>query len=263
MRRLGAVCLIFAAGLQAQTPKKKVLAIGASQGYEHETISDGLVTIWKLGKESGLWDTVIRTDTDAITKKKRDRNGKNLEAFDAVFFYTLGELNMNAEQKASLLAFIKDDGKGFVGTHSAPDTFFTWPEYGEMMGGYFDLHPWNQKVGIRVEDRKFPAMRHFPERFEIADEIYQFKDFSRDRVRVLMSLDVSTVDLSKEGVHRTDNDFAVSWARQYGKGRVFFCSLGHREEVWNRPDMQKMWLEAMKWALGLTQGDATPRPSHP
>jgi type 1 glutamine amidotransferase len=75
-----------------------------------------------------------------------------------------------------------------------------------------------------------------------------------------MSIDPTTVDLTKKQVHRTDKDFAVSWVRNYGKGRVFYCSLGHREEVWNRPDMQKMWTEAVKWAMGMTQGDATPRP---
>jgi type 1 glutamine amidotransferase len=92
------------------------------------------------------------------------------------------------------------------------------------------------------------------------DEIYQVKDFSRDRVRVLMSLDASKLDLANKNVRRTDRDFAVAWIRDYGKGRVFYSTFGHREDSWNRPDVQKMWLEAVKWAMGLTTMDATPRP---
>ncbi len=92
------------------------------------------------------------------------------------------------------------------------------------------------------------------------DEIYQVKDFSRERVRVLMSLDASKIDLANKNVKRTDKDFAVAWVRNYGAGRVFYSTFGHREDSWNRPDVQKMWLEAIKWSMGLTQGDATPRP---
>ena len=113
---------------------------------------------------------------------------------------------------------------------------------------------------VNVEDRTFPATRDFPASFEITDEIYQFKDFSRDRVRVLMSIDPTSVDLTKKTVHRTDKDFAVTWVRNYGKGHVFYSSLGHEEQVWDRPDIQHMWVEAMKWAMGMEPGDATPRP---
>jgi uncharacterized protein len=251
---------LFCGGLQAEPKKKRLLAIGASQGYQHDSVSHGLATIERLGRETGLWDTFIRTDTQLITRKKLNANARNLFYFDAIMFYTTGELALDDEQKAAFLAFIREDGKGFLGTHSATDTFYQWPEYGELIGGWFDQHPWHQLVGVNVEDRDFPAMRHFPPKFEITDEIYQFKNYSRDRVRVLMSIDTATVDLAKKGVHRTDGDFAVSWARTYGKGRVFYSSLGHREEVWDRPDIQKMWVEAVKWATGMIEGDATPRP---
>jgi type 1 glutamine amidotransferase len=261
--RIAIVFLAFAVSAWSQpakSAKKKVLCIGASKGFQHDSVSHGLATIWKIGQESGLWDTFIRTDTQLLTKKKLSANAKNLDYFDAVFFYTTGELDMDDDQKAALLSFVKDDGKGFLGAHAATDTFYKWPEFGEMIGGYFDQHPWHQEVGVIVEDRNFPATKHFPPRFTITDEIYQFKDYSRDRVRVLMSIDTSTVDLTKKSVKRADKDFAVTWVRQYGKGRVFYSSLGHRDEVWNRSDIQKMWLEAVKWAMGMTQGDATPRP---
>lgn len=245
----------------AQTPKKKVLAIGAVKGFQHDATTHGLATIWKIGQESGLWDTYIRTDTQLLTKQKLPGNAKTLGYFDAVVFYTTGELDMNDAQKADLLSFIKEDGKGFIGVHSAADTFYQWPEYGEMLGGYFDQHPWNTfQAPVMVEDPSSPIVKQFPAEFSIQDEIYQFKNYSRDRVRVLMRLDPRKLDLKNPRVHRTDGDFAVAWMRNYGKGRVFYSTLGHTESSWNRPDVQKMWLEAMRWALGLSEADATPRP---
>jgi type 1 glutamine amidotransferase len=253
--------LLATVSVEAQQPKrKKLLAIGMPAGFQHDSVSHGLATIWKIGQQSGLWDTYIRTDTQLLTKKKLEANGKNLNYFDAVMFYTTGELPMDDEQKAALMSFVRDDGKGFLGAHSATDTLYKWPEYGEMIGGYFNEHPWHQKVRVIVEDRDFPATKHFPPSFEITDEIYQFRDYSRDRVRVLMSIDPSSVDLTKKSVHRTDKDFAATWIRNFGKGRVFYSSLGHEEQVWDRPDIQQMWLEAVKWAMGMTEADATPRP---
>jgi type 1 glutamine amidotransferase len=258
------LCLILAGLLPAgaqQKPKKKLLCIGAVKGFQHDATSHGLATIWKLGQESGLYDTYIRTDTQLLTKKKLTGNAKNLDFFDAVVFYTTGELDMTDDQKADFLKFIKEDGKGFIGVHSAIDTFYQWPEFGEMVGGYFDLHPWNQfQAPIIVEDPDFPAMRHFPREFVVLDEIYQVKNFSRDKVRVLARLDETKIDLNQKGVKRTDRDFAVAWAKMYGNGRVFYSTFGHREDAWDRPDIQKMYLEAIKWAMRLTDGDATPRP---
>ena len=188
-------------------------------------------------------------------------NAKNLDYFDAVVFYSTGELAMDDEQKAALLSFVHEDGKGFVGVHSAIDTFYKWPEYGEMVGAYFDNHPWGQFMApIIVEDHDFPAMRHFPPTFTIYDEIYQpSKDFSREKVRVLARLDENLIDLKHAGVKRTDKDFAVAWVKNYGKGRVFYSTFGHRQEVWDRPDIQKMYFESIRWALRLVDGDATPR----
>jgi type 1 glutamine amidotransferase len=244
---------------QQPTQKKKLLAIGMSAGYQHESVSDALGTLYELGQETGLWDTFMHTDVRPITKKRLPDNAKNLDYFDAVFFMTSGELPMDDQQKADLLSFVKEDGKGFLGAHNATDTFYKWPEYGEMIGGYFDGHPWNQfDATIKVEDPDFPAMKPFPPTFHLMDEIYQTKDFSRSRVRVLMSLDTSNVDLKEQGVHTTD--LPIAWARNYGKGRVFYCGLGHRQEVWQRKDIRQMWTEAVKWAMGLTDGDATPRP---
>ncbi len=246
---------------QSQPHRRQLLAIGEQKGYRHEAVSHALSTIERLGHDSGLWDTTIRTDTEALTKKKLEYNAKNLNDFDAVLFFTGGELEMDAQQKSDFLSFIRDDGKGFVGVHSATITFTSWPEYGEMIGGYFDEHPWGTfDAPVIVEDPSFPGMQQWPRAFILRDEVYQLKDYSRDKVRVLMRLDPTKLDLKNKNVHRTDGDFAVTWAKTYGKGRVFYSSLGHVTENWDNPAFQKMYVEAIKWALGLIDADAAPRP---
>lgn len=255
------ILAMLAASILPAQPKK-VLAIGTVLGYQHDETTDGLATIWKMGKETGLWDTYIRTDMQLITKKKLDNNAKNLDFFDAVVFDTTGELPLDDEQKAALISFVKQDGKGFIGVHSALDTLYKWPEYGEMIGAWFDQHPWGTfDAPVIVEDPNFPAMKAFPREFVIHDEIYQpSKEFSRDKVRVLARLDEKKLDLNNPRVHRADHDFAVAWVKNYGKGRVFYSTFGHTPEAWKRADVQAMYREAVKWALGLEPGDATPRP---
>jgi hypothetical protein len=92
------------------------------------------------------------------------------------------------------------------------------------------------------------------------DEIYQMKSFSRDNTRVLLRLDPARLDLSGPKVHRADHDFAVAWAKMHGKGRVFYSTLGHVEENWDNPAVRTMYIEAIRWALGLVNADVTPRP---
>jgi type 1 glutamine amidotransferase len=242
--------------------KRRLLVIGQSKGYQHDSISTAMVTLYNLGRSSGRWDTFFRTDCANITKKPLKWGAKNLDAFDAVAFFTDGDLDMDDSQKADLLSFVRDDGKGFIGIHSAAITFTSWPEYGKMLGGYFDGHPWGEfQAPLVVEDPNFPGMTRLSQNFTLQDEIYQIKDFSRANVRVLLRLDADKVDLSRQGVHRQDKDFAVIWAREYGKGRVLYNGLGHRDEVWGRPDIQKMWVDMVGWSMGDLPGDASPRPA--
>jgi uncharacterized protein len=236
-------------------PKRHLLVLGEEKGYRHESVSHAMATIEELGKRTGLWDTTIRTDTEELTKEKLEFNAKNLNDFDAVLFFTGGELEMNAQQKADLLSFIHDDGKGFIGVHSAAITFKTWPEFGDMVGGVFDDHPWGTfDAPIVVNDPKFPGMRQWPQSFVLHDEIYQMKNFSWNKVHVLMSLDPSKLDLNNPRVHRPQHDFAVTWAKMYGKGRVYYSTLGHPEENWDDPRLQQMYTDAIKWAMRL-EGD--------
>jgi uncharacterized protein len=256
--------------------KKKLLAIGdVHTGYQHDSVSHALATIEQMGRRSGEYITYIRTDTQLITKDKiygtgkyaatgtRSVNAKNLDYFDAIFFYGLGEGDLSAKQKNDLLSFVHDDGKGFVGGHSAIDAFYSWPEYGQMVGAYFDNHPWGVlDAPIIVEEPSFPGMRQFPREFVMRDEIYvpTSTPYSRKDVDVLARMDASKVDLTVRDLHRTDGDFPVAWVKKYGKGNVFYSTFGHPDSAWDDPKVQKMYFEAIRWALGLV--DYTPRP-HP
>jgi uncharacterized protein len=259
------LCIAFSVACLAQSggsPKKHLLVIGEEKGYRHESVSHAMSTIERLGKQCGLWDTTIRTDTEPLTKKKLEFNAKNLMNFDAVLFFTGGDLEMDDQQRADLLSFVHDDGKGFIGVHSAAITLTKWPEFVDMVGGTFDEHPWGTfDAPIIVEDPKFPGMQQWTRAFTFRDEIYQMKCFSRDKVHVLMSLDASKLDLANPKVHRADHDFAVTWARMYGKGRVYYSTLGHPEENWDDPRLQQMFVEAIKWAMGLVDADVTPLPA--
>jgi type 1 glutamine amidotransferase len=241
---------------------KHLLVISQTKGWEHDSVSDAMVAIYNMGRDSGLWDATLRTDTELITKKDLGRNTKNLDYFDALIFVsTTGELELDDSQKKDMLAFIKDDGKGFVGVHAALDTNYKWPEYGEMIGGWFDEHPWSTfNAPIVNEDSSFQAVRHFPKAFVKYDEIYQAKAWSRDKVNVLLSLDSGKLNYANPRVHRTDHDFAVAWSKIYGEGRVFYSSLGHMQDAWSDPDVRKMYFEAIKWVLGMTEGSTA---SHP
>jgi uncharacterized protein len=222
-------------------PKHRVLYLTHSAGYKHEVLPISAQIFKEMADRSGKFDLTATEDCSLVS-----RDG--LKNYDAIVFYTTGELPMSEEQRAALLDFIRS-GKGFVGIHSATDTFYKWPEYGQLIGGYFDGHPWHQIVTIKVEDARHPASRHLGASFKIEDEIYQFKDFSRERVRVLMSLDASSVDLTKPGVRRADKDFAIAWCSSYGRGRVFYTALGHRVEVWRDERFQRHLLEGLLWAM--------------
>ncbi|HEX8186278.1 MAG TPA: ThuA domain-containing protein [Blastocatellia bacterium] len=223
--------------------KRKVLYLTHSAGWKHDVLPLSEQMLKEIGERSGAFEVTATQDCSALTRDK-------LKQYSAVVFYTTGELPITDEQKAALLDFIKS-GKGFVGIHSATDTFYKWPEYGELIGGYFDQHPWHQEVTVKVEDQNHPASRHLGKSFKMTDEIYQFKDFSRSRVHVLLSLNVNSVDLTKPNVHRTDKDFALAWWRNYGKGRVFYTALGHRPEVWQDERFQQHLLGGLRWAMGI------------
>jgi uncharacterized protein len=248
--------------LRAQSPKPKQLliwadtrSISAPYGAQHPSVPHACATIAKLGKDKGIYEATIRRDSDLITKRSPSPD-KDLRSFDAIFFIGMREVGLSTQQKADLMSFIKEDGKGFVAAHTASTAFMSWPEYGEMLGGRFDGHPWGiTQAPVILEDPQFPATKHFPAVFTLKEEFYQTKDFSREKIRVLLRLDTSKLS-QKLGVK---GDIPLAWAKTHGKGRVFFSPLGHANEAWDNPDLQTMWLEAIKWSLGMTDADLTPR----
>ena len=216
---------------------KNILFLIHSAGFRHDYLPVAADVLKEIGKRSGLFNIIPTEDCSLI-------NPKNLTKLDALIFATTGELPMNKEQKVALLNFVKQ-GKGFLGIHNATDTFYKFPEYGEMLGGYFNGHPWTGEVYVIVEDQKHPATRHLPKRFKVKEEVYTFKNWSRDKTHVLISLDTSSVDLSKG--NRPDNDYALVWCHNYGEGRVFYTAFGHFKELWHEQWFQKHLLGALKW----------------
>jgi len=232
---------------------RKLLYVTFSGGFVHGSVAVSEQVLREIGQRSGAFEVTVTQDPAQI-------NAANLRNFDAVFFFTTGELPLSEAQKQALLDFVRN-GKGFGGAHSATDTFYTWPEYGELIGAYFDGHPWTQVVAIQVEDPEHPAVSHLAPSFQINEEIYQFGNpFSRTRVRVLMTLDTRSVDMNAEGIHRTDGDFALAWVRSFGSGRSFYTALGHFDETWRDPRFQEQLLNGIRWMMGDLAGSAEPRP---
>jgi uncharacterized protein len=248
-------------------PIKHVLVLGMTRGWHHGSTSNGLVMFSNLGKESGAWTTEIRTDMEWVTKKNNfSGDSHSLPFFDAIVLVNCtGDWKLDDEQKAALLSFVHDDGKGLVVVHASLDANYNWPEYGEMIGGWFQAHPWGTfDAPVIVEDQTFPATQHMPKYLRLYDEMYSPKQWSRDKVNVLLRMDETKLDYvnPQYGVKSTreDKDQALAWSKMYGKGRVFYSSLGHTNEAWEDPLVRKHYLEAVKWVLGRTEGSTA---SHP
>jgi hypothetical protein len=176
-----------------------------------------------------------------------------LDGYDALVFMTTGELPLAPVDRQALMDWIARGG-AFAGVHCATDTFYEFAPYMEMIGGTFDGHPWHEEVTVRIDDYRYLgshvrdlALEQDEKPFVVADEIYQFRNFRRHPVRVLATLDPGSVDLALG--QRADGDYALAWAREWGEGRVFYCALGHREEVWRDRNFQELFLGGLRWAI--------------
>ena len=221
-----------------------------SAGYEHA------VARREEGKDSLVeqqWLAWAQDDPRYEVELVHDAawfEGPGLDKSDAVFFYTTGDPPLSEAGREALRVYVQEGG-GFVGSHCATDTFMEWDWFGMMIGGYFDGHPWNanSRVTIQVEDTSHVSTRHLGEHWVITDEIYQFRDpYSRKKKHVLLSLDTERTDMSVPGQKRTDGDYAVAWTKRQGQGKVFYTSLGHREDVWTNEDFRKHLVEGFLWA---------------
>ncbi len=244
---LSLVALLAVASVAA-AEKPRVLYLTHSAGFVHSMVkrpSEGELSYSakKVKEIAGDRFTVDCTkDCSAI-------NAENLDNYDAVLFYMSGNLPISDSGRAALMRFVRS-GHGFAGVHSATDTGYKWSAYGKMIGGYFDGHPWHQKVRIAVETPGHPTVGHLGKRFVIGDEIYQFKSWSRRNVDVLLRLDSSYGKLDVSEGKRSDDDYAVSWVNRWGQGRVFYTSLGHDKKVWDDERFQKHLKRGLLWAMG-------------
>lgn len=246
------------AGTKPAPHAYRILMVTQSKGYQHSSVtrhSDKLSVAERTLTDLGISSNLFRVDCTQDAAK--DFTQEKLANYDIVFFYTTGDLPI--PQKTLDYFFndwLKQRGHGFIGTHSASDTYHGYKPYRDMLGGEFQEHPWGNgsKVWIKVHDKNFPAMKPWGDEFEIADEIYHFKNFEADKVRVLMSMDMAKTAMKKP-YHEP-----IAWCRDFGQGKVFYISLGHDEKVWENPKYQACLLGAIKWELNLEAGDATPNP---
>lgn len=258
-------------GIEASKPerKRKLLVFSVTRGFRHASIGTGRIAMKLMGQKTGAFEAVISDDLANFEPG-------NIGRFDAVcFLNTTGEvfappagalgkmgegqrkdaLEKEARLKKSLMDFISS-GKGFVGLHAATDTFHKWPAYGGMIGGYFDGHPWTAgtEVSIKVEkgQEKHACCVHLGGRnLVLREEIYQFKaPYDPKKLHILLRLDPGQTDISRGG--RTDKDYAVSWVKRHGKGRVFYSSLGHNHHIYTNAEVLEHWLRGIQWALGDT-----------
>jgi uncharacterized protein len=225
----------------AQAQQRRLLYLTHSAGYRHEAIPLSRIILSQIGQSSGLFDVTATEDVSQLSTE-------NLARYAAVMFFTTGELPMSAAQKTALLDFVRS-GHGFVGVHSATDTFYEWPDYGALIGGYFDGHPWHQSVRVDVTDPSDALVSFLGRSFEIKDEIYQIRNFDEQGSRVLLRLDGKSVDLSRVGVHQRSYGWPLAWTRSYGQGRVFYTALGHEEAVWRDERYQRLLLNAIRWSM--------------
>jgi uncharacterized protein len=245
--------------------RKRVLAWADTRNgqAQHESVGHALAIIERLGYESGQWDTFIRTDSNIISKtpKKTDGSaasgGPNLNNVDAIFFMGHRDVPIDAAQRQELLSFVRE-GKGFVAAHVALTAFESWPEFLDLLGARFDQHPISGPGVVINESPDFPATRHFPPSFPFNDEFYQPKDHSREKIEVLLRLDLTNVPENPN--LRLKGDYPLAWAKTYGTGRVFYGSFAHSSATWDIRDVQLMYFEAMRWALRLTDADPKPHP---
>jgi type 1 glutamine amidotransferase len=222
---------------------KKLLVVTVTKGYKHQSIALLEKVIAELGeiKKSFTVD-YARTDEDLAVKM----NAAGLQDYDGVVFAsTTGDLPL--PDRDAFLNWIRD-GHAFIGIHSATDTFHGFEPFIEMIGGEFLAHGPQLKVTLNSEDTKHPATKDFNKTTEIFDEIYTFKNFKRENVQVLLSLDKNPNQNDKENFDRP-GFYPIAWCRKFGKGRVFYTALGHREDVLESELFKKHLAGGILWSL--------------
>lgn len=263
--------------IAAEAAPRKILFFTKSSGFEHSVISwkngqpsHAEKVLLELGAKNG-WEFTFSKDGSKFSKEY-------LAQFDAVFFYTTGDLctegtdkqpAMTPAGKQALFDYVRS-GKGFLGTHSATDTFHTQGEtpkgaeryvnfgdkadpYIQCLGAEFIKHGAQQVATNTVIDPKFPGFKNVGTSFAFHEEWYSLKDFARD-LHVLTVIDAP--DMKGDEYKRPE--YPSTWARKEGKGRVWYTALGHREDIWTNPVFQDILVGGIKWAVGDAKGSVAP-----
>ena len=257
------LALSNSARAQEKSEKARVLFLTQSKGFVHGAVNrrdrprelaPAEISMTQLGQKTGLFSVDCTQTAEDLTKE-------NLQKYDILMLYTTGELPIPEDAREYLTkTWLRQKGHGIIGFHSATDTFgkdspdHAW--YQEIIGGTFNGHPWSWQanVTISVHDEEHPAMKPFGKEFQIQDEIYQYKNFVPENVRVLMSLNMEKCNPAKP------YHVPVAWCRMWGEGKIFYNNLGHNDQTWTNPAFLKSTENAVRWVLNLEEGDATPNP---
>jgi type 1 glutamine amidotransferase len=251
--------------------KRRILMYTKSGTYEHDVVK-------RKGDKLSLAETIVTDLGDKhgfevnATKDGRVFVNEDLLKYDVFLFETQGDLckegvdkqpPMSPEGKEAFLKAIAS-GKGYVGCHCASDTFHSPGErnqnqsaekidpYIAMVGGEFVTHGKQQRAWMRVVDDAFPGAKTLKD-FEINEEWYALKNFAPDLHVILVQ---DTEGMEGGEYHRPK--FPATWAHLHHKGRVFYTSMGHRDDVWQNPTFQELLVGAMNWAAGKVEADITP-----
>lgn len=259
IEKLAVVLLLVVSSIVLAEDKPRILFLTQSQGFTHGSVrrAEGTrapaeLAMMQLAKDSGEFTVVCTQNAEAdITKE-------NLQKFDIVAFYTTGKLPISDDNlKYFLGEWLHQKGHGFIGFHSATDTFKDYEPYWDMVGGSFNGHPWgaNTTVVMKIHDLTHPAMKPFGgDTFQIKDEIYQYKNWQPEKVHLLMSLDMELTEL-KRPYH-----VPVAWCKEIGEGKMFYNNMGHREDTWQNDRFLDSIVMAVRWINGTEKGYAKPNP---
>lgn len=223
-----------------------VLVFSRTVGFRHDSIPAGIECIMRLGETYGF--TVHATEDAA------EFNPESLSRFKAiVFLNTTGDV-LNDQQQLAMEQFIRA-GNGFVGIHSAADTEYDWPWYGELVGAYFKSHPAIQPATVRVVDRRHPSTHHLAETWQRTDEWYNYHEAPPRRFRLLAMLDESTYSGGTMG-----EEHPIAWCQEHDGGRSWYTGGGHTIESFSEPDFVRHILGGIQWAAGTVEAPPASNP---
>ena len=236
----------------------RVLFVTQSAGFRHGSVTrkEGNLSVSeRVMTELGVSSNEFRVDCTQDVAK--DFTKERLEHYDIVMFYTTGKLPITQENLDYFFNdWLKQKGHGFIGTHSAADTFKDYEPYWDMIGGSFNGHPWGSGSTVTITNHEpdHPIVKAWGKEVTLKDEIYQFKNWQPEKVRVLMSLNMEKTSLKKP------YHIPICWCKTYGEGKVFHMSLGHREDIWTNETYQQSILGGIRWIVGEEKGESKPNP---